>query len=148
MPPQLLIADDSAQKTEFIETCVRNCGPKGLRSIEIVKADTTAKALALFAKERGIVAGFIDYEIPMVNGPSLIRMMRVLETSQKRMRTALCLQTRDLGDSFELKKEIAIEAGADRAISMMEIKGNDPLEHIAAFLKEIRIGEQIAEGES
>ena len=69
--PIFLIADDSPEKTEFLQGVLARAAWQG----EVLTADTTEDAMAII-DEHPIDAAFIDYYIPSGNGPCVIAYLK------------------------------------------------------------------------
>lgn len=101
MTPFFLIADDSAAKRAFLQSILKHVHWDG----EVLTAATTEEALRLIVEHPDIAAAFIDYFIPLQNGPAVIRTLRA---ANARAKIALVTAT----DSQHNEEE-ARRAGAD-----------------------------------
>jgi DNA-binding NarL/FixJ family response regulator len=96
-----LIADDSPQKTFFLQHMLARSGWAG----EIFAAETTEAARTLIDSQT-IDAAFIDFYIPSENGPSLIK---YLKSAHPKAKIAL-VSSSDTPANFRQAKEAGAEA--------------------------------------
>ncbi len=72
MKPLFLIADDSIPKTYFLKSLIK----KADFPADMLFAQNTTDAKKLIDENPGISFGFIDYEMPQDNGPSVIKYLK------------------------------------------------------------------------
>src|SRR5690606_19217166 len=72
MKPLFLIADDSIPKTYFLKSLIK----KADFPADILYATSTEEAKKVIDENPSIAFGFIDYEMPSENGPSVIKYLK------------------------------------------------------------------------
>jgi CheY-like chemotaxis protein len=119
----LLIADDLAEKIQFLENTKKYFSSEEIKKVPVLIARTSEEAVAL-VRQSMIGAAFIDYNIPKKNGPWIIQELRKIEAEGSLLPSYLCLFTSASGDLFRRYKEDALKAGANNAISSRYIDKN------------------------
>ena len=99
-----LIADDSQQKIDFLQSFLKHARWDG----DVLIAHTTEEAMRLIDAHPDIGFAFIDYYIPSGNGPSVIRYLTEKNPSA---RIALVSSSDKLSNQTEAKN-----AGAETCI--------------------------------